>query len=148
MTVLATFITNQPRTLADRVAEPSVMILLPTTPGRHLTDADRRYLGRLSEIAIKRLRADLDPTTLATIQARLNTALGAAGAAGTDEGLGVLVSPQCCESILLPLAPRPRVIIDPTVATREPQRAPAAAETDPVPFRSHSNCAGLGPVSP
>ena len=120
MTVPALVADPQLRLLQAEVAYPSVTLLMPTVPASHLARGDQRTLARMAAAAVVRLADELEPTELATITARRSpTPSAPLGAAGTDLGLAVLVSPRRCESIALPFAPRARVIVDPTFATRD-----------------------------
>jgi hypothetical protein len=118
-----------------RLTHPlSLSILMATTPADTMRPHDRAALDSLLRQALRRLAdegaalghaaADID-----AVRSGATSAVAVAGAAPTDRGVAILVSPEGTHLHHLRVAPRDRVVLDPTFATRDLVRS--AAEDPP-----------------
>lgn len=107
------------RALQCAVSDPSVSLLLDTVPAPAMIPLDAARLRRLAERARQRLALELAGGELAHMEHRLARAIAAAQGGPTDAGLAVFVSARQVVIMRLPLAPKERVVVDPTFATRD-----------------------------
>jgi hypothetical protein len=98
---------------------PSVSLLLPTSPGKVMTSDDSRRLRQLAGRARHRLALEIGGDALRRFEHRLLAAVHAAEAGSTDEGLALLVSISETAIVPLPFAPVERAVVDPVFATRD-----------------------------
>lgn len=96
----------------DGAVMAAARLFMATEPAAHITARDQSRLAALAAAALCRLEPRLEPADLAAVAQRLTAAVGAAGAAGTDHGIAVAVSPMSCQSMLLPSAPATSIDID------------------------------------
>jgi hypothetical protein len=118
-----------------RLSHPvSLSILMTTTPADTMRAHDCAALDGLLRHALRRLadeRAALGhaDSDIEAVRAGLASAVAVAVASPTDRGLAILASPHGTHLHHLRIAPRDRVILDPTFATRDLVRS--AAEDPP-----------------
>lgn len=123
---------------AERLARQrhplSVSVLMATTPAEVMRPHDRAALDGLLRDALRRLDDERDAFNhpvpdLEAVRRGLASCLAVAIASPTDRGLALLASPEGAHLHHLRIAPRDRVVIDPTFATRDLVRS--AAEDPP-----------------
>jgi hypothetical protein len=107
------------RQLQSADGDPSVSLLLWTTPAPLMTAADAADLHRLAASAAERLAADLRGEARSQIEARLAEAVRAAENSPTDHGLAVFVSSTQTAVVPLPFSPRERAVVNHAFATRD-----------------------------
>lgn len=100
-------------------SEPSVSLLLHTTPAPAMTSVDAARLRHLADKARRRLTHEKRGVDFATLEHRLAKAVVAAEEGRTNAGIAVLVSLKRIAIIRLPIKPVERVVVDPTFATRD-----------------------------
>jgi hypothetical protein len=105
--------------LQTQETDPSISVLLGTTPASKLSPLDVWRLHRLSRKALERLHREVRGDPLASLETRLARTVGAADLSPSSEGLGVFVSARQMAIVRLPFAPRERTVVDPTFATRD-----------------------------
>ena len=118
-----------------RLSHPvSLSILMATTPADSMRAHDCAALDGLLRLAMRRLgdeRAALGhaESDIEAVRAGVASAVAVAVASPTDRGLAILASPHGTHLHHLRVAPRDRVVLDPTFATRDLVRS--AAEDPP-----------------
>ncbi len=113
-----------------RVTDPlSLSLLMATTPAERMGRRDRTVMQELARDAARRLSEEPDAHAAAAVRAGLAAAMARAVASPTDRGLAILVSPEGAHVLHLRVAPRDRVVLDPSFATRDLVRS--AAEDPP-----------------
>ena len=100
-------------------------LLMTTTPAECMLPGDRATLQGLTLDALRRLDEEPDLRAVAQTRAALATTIAQAQDGPTDHGLAILVSPQGAHLLHLRVAPRDRVVLDPTFATRDLVRSAA-----------------------
>ncbi len=100
-------------------------VLMTTTPSERMLPADRATLQGLTLDALRRLDEEPDQRATAQTRAALAATIAHAQSGPTDRGLAILVSPQGTHLLHLRVAPRDRVVLDPTFATRDLVRSAA-----------------------
>jgi hypothetical protein len=100
-------------------------LLMRTTPAEVMVPSDRATLQGLTLDALRRLDEEPDLQAAARTRAGLAATIAQAQAGPTDRGLAILVSPQGTHLLHLRVAPRDRVVLDPTFATRDLVRSAA-----------------------
>ena len=100
-------------------------LLMATTPAENMGPDDRARLQGLTLDALRRLDEEPDLRAAAQTRAALATTIARARSGPTDRGLAILVSPQGAHLLHLRVAPRDRVVLDPTFATRDLVRSAA-----------------------
>lgn len=100
-------------------------ILMTTTPAEVMVPGDRATLQGLTLDALRRLDEEPDLTAAAQTRAALAATISRAQTGPTDRGLAILVSPKGAHLLHLRVAPRDRVVLDPTFATRDLIRSAA-----------------------
>jgi len=115
--------------LARAQSPVSASLLLATVPAPQMLPVDLARLRALARDAERRLDEEPDQSAAAAVSAGLEAAITTASQGPTDRGLAILVSPQATHLHHLRVAPRDRVVIDPTFATRDLVRS--AAEDPP-----------------
>ena len=100
-------------------------LLMATTPAEVMLPGDRATLQGLTLDALRRLDDEPDLRAVAQTRAALATTIARAQGGPTDRGLAILVSPQGAHLLHLRVAPRDRVVLDPTFATRDLLRSAA-----------------------
>jgi hypothetical protein len=100
-------------------------VLMRTTPAEVMLPGDRATLQGLTLDALRRLDEEPDLQAAAQTRAGLAATIAQAQAGPTDRGLAILVSPQGTHLLHLRVAPRDRVVLDPTFATRDLVRSAA-----------------------
>ena len=103
----------------------SVSVLMTTTPSEQLLASDRATLQSLTLDALRRLDEEPDLEAAAATRAALAATVAMAKKGPTDRGLAILVSPEGTHLLHLRVAPRNRVVVDPTFATRDLLRSAA-----------------------
>ena len=86
---------------------------------------DRATLQGLTLDALRRLDGEPDLRAAAQTWAALAATIAQAQTGPTDRGLAILASPQGAHLLHLRVAPRDRVVLDPTFATRDLVRSAA-----------------------
>jgi hypothetical protein len=121
----------RPPTTAD-VAELAAVrhpmclsLLMATTPAEAMLPGDRVTLQRLTLGALRRLDDEPDRRGAAQTRAALAQTIARALDGPTDRGLAILVNPQGAHLLHLRVAPRDRVVLDPSFATRDLVRSAA-----------------------
>ncbi len=102
-----------------------VSVLMTTTPSERLLPSDRATLQGLILDALRRLDEEPDREAAAATRAALAATVAMAKNGPTDRGLAILVSPEGTHLLHLRVAPRNRVVVDPTFATRDLLRSAA-----------------------
>jgi hypothetical protein len=102
-----------------------VSVLMTTTPSEQLLPSDRATLQGLVLDALRRLDEEPDLEAAAATRAALAATVATAKKGPTDRGLAILVSPEGTHLLHLRVAPRNRVVVDPTFATRDLLRSAA-----------------------
>ena len=105
--------------LQSAISNPSVTLLMPTTPAKEMITLDVARLRYLATRASRRLRDEMWGQRLATLESRVERIVTAAAAGPTDVGLVVLVSEHDMAIVGLPFPPAERAVVDPTFATRD-----------------------------
>jgi hypothetical protein len=100
-------------------------LLMATTPAEVMVPGDRATLQGLTLDALRRLDEEPDLRAAAQTRAALATTIARAQSGPTDQGLAILVSPEGAHLLHLRVAPRDRVVLDPTFATRDLVRSAA-----------------------
>jgi hypothetical protein len=100
-------------------------LLMATTPAEAMLPGDRATLQGLTLDALRRLDEEPDLRAGAQTRAALATTIARAQSGPTDRGLAILVSPERAHLLHLRVAPRDRVVVDPTFATRDLVRSAA-----------------------
>jgi hypothetical protein len=100
-------------------------VLLTTTPSERMVPGDRATLQGLTLDALRRLDEEPDLEAAAATRAGLAVTISHALVGPTDRGLAILVSPEGTHLLHLRVAPRNRVVVDPTFATRDLVRSAA-----------------------
>ena len=103
----------------------SLSVLMATTPAERMLPADRATLQGLTLDALRRLDEEPDLRAAALTRAGLAATIAQAQMGPTDRGLAILASPQGTHLVHLRVAPRDRVVLDPTFATRDLVRSAA-----------------------
>ncbi len=103
----------------------SLSLLMTTTASERMVPSDRATLQGLTLDALRRLDEEPDLQAAAQTRAGLAATISQALAGPTDRGLAILVSPQGTHLFHLRVAPRNRVVLDPTFATRDLVRSAA-----------------------
>jgi len=101
---------------------PCVSLLMPTTEGERIDEADRATLERLAGQARMRVRQEAPAAGEQTL-ARLDEAVAAVLDRPVHEGLALFVNAEVAEVVDLPIPVEPRCVVDPTFATRDLVRA-------------------------
>lgn len=123
-------VTSDDAEALGRLSDPlSLSLLMTTTPAPRMSRRDRAVMQELARDAVRRLSQEPDAQGAATVRAGLAAAMARAAASPTDRGLALLVSPAGAHLRHLRVAPRDRVVLDPTFATRDLVRS--AAEDPP-----------------
>jgi hypothetical protein len=103
---------------------PMVSVLLPTTPGARLAPAETKALGQLLDRAEQRLAIELPTPEVDDVIGPLRRlASRVIDRSSPGSGLALFCGAGVVEAYHLPLGPAPRVVIDPTFATRDLARA-------------------------
>jgi hypothetical protein len=102
-----------------------VSLLMTTTPSERLLPGDRATLQGLTLDALRRLDEEPDLEAAAATRAALAATVARAHTRPPDRGLAILVSPEGTHLLHLRVAPRNRVVVDPTFATRDLLRSAA-----------------------
>jgi len=105
--------------LARRRHPLSLSVLMATTPAAQMIADDRATLRALALDAERRLLDELDEDEVTAVLIGLAAATARAANSPTDRGVAILVSPQGAHLHHLRVAPRDRVVLDPTFATRD-----------------------------
>jgi len=109
--------------LVDRLqrarSNPSVSVLVTTTPAAILTSRDAVRLHRLVDVACRRLRSEPDQELATALAKRVRHLTVAVRRSSTTRAMALFVSEDHCEVVYLPAAVADRVVIDPTFATRD-----------------------------
>jgi hypothetical protein len=100
-------------------------VLMRTTPAGVMVPGDRATLQGLTLDALRRLDEEPDQRAAAQTRAVLAATIAQALTGPTDRGLAILASPQGAHLLHLRVAPRDRVVLDPTFATRDLVRSAA-----------------------
>jgi hypothetical protein len=100
-------------------------LLMTTTASERMVPSDRATLQGLTLDALRRLDEEPDLQAAAQTRAGLAATISQALAGPTDRGLAILVRPQGTHLFHLRVAPRNRVVLDPTFATRDLVRSAA-----------------------
>ena len=100
-------------------------VLMRTTPAEVMLPGDRATLQGLTLDALRRLDGEPDQRAAAQTRAGLAATIAQALTGPTDRGLAILASPQGAHLLHLRVAPRDRVVLDPTFATRDLVRSAA-----------------------
>lgn len=103
--------------LAGMDGYPCVSVLLPTRPGPSLDPGDADLLAALIADAGRRLTAE--GLEAGPAVAALEGLAATAGRGPVGAGLGLFVSPRHAEAFQLTAVLGPRVVVDPTFATRD-----------------------------
>ena len=103
----------------------SLSILMATTPAQRMLPGDRATLQGLTLDALRRLDEEPDQRAVAHTRAALAATIAQAQTGPTDSGLAILASPEGTHLLHLRVAPRDRVVLDPTFATRDLVRSVA-----------------------
>lgn len=98
---------------------PLVSILAATTPGPRMSPDDRGELDRLVETARSRLTLELDDRATAELIEPLRGLADQLTTAPSRHGLALFHGGGILEAYALSRRPDPRVVIDPTFATRD-----------------------------
>ena len=104
---------------------PMVSVLLPTTPGARLGPVDQANLDALVERAQRRLAAELPGAQVDDLIGPLRRLAAQVTAWPTGQGLVLFAGASIVEAYRLALSPAPRVVIDPSFATRDLARSVA-----------------------
>lgn len=108
-----------------RLAHPvSLSILMATTPADTMRAHDCAALDGLLRLAMRRLGEERAAfghaeSEIEAVRAGIASAVAVAVASPTDRGLAILASPHGAHLHHLRVAPRDRVVVDPTFATRD-----------------------------
>lgn len=102
-----------------------VSLLMATTPREVMPPSDRATLRALTLDALRRLDEEPDLRAAAQTRAALAATIARAQTGPTDRGLAIMASPQGTHLLHLRVAPRDRVVLDPTFATRDLVRSAA-----------------------
>ncbi len=127
--MLSLVTTEDVATLARARHPLSLSLLMATTPADRMRAHDGAHLQALVRDAHRRLLDEPDQQAAAEVRLTLSEAVGWAVASPTDRGLAILVSPTAVHRYHLRIAPRDRIVLDPTFATRDLVRS--AAEDPP-----------------
>jgi hypothetical protein len=100
-------------------------VLMATTPSEVMLPDDRVTLQGLTLDALRRLDEEPDLPAAARTRAALAATIAQALMGPTDRGLAILASPEGAHLRHLRVAPRDRVVLDPTFATRDLARSAA-----------------------
>lgn len=100
-------------------------ILMETTPAEVMLPSDRVTLQGLVLDALRRLEDEPDQRAAGQARAGLAATIARAKTGPTDRGLAILVNPDAAHLLHLRVAPRDRVVLDPTFATRDLIRSAA-----------------------
>ena len=101
------------------MSDPSVSILAGTTPGERMTEPDSARLRYLMRKVARRLCQAGNRQRLSGVQARLARAVSLAQTGSTQSGLAIFISKEQSAIVLLPFAPKDRVVIGRCFATRD-----------------------------
>ncbi len=106
-------------------SEPSVSLLLTTTPATRLDQSERARLRALHHEALERLTAEpaARAAAVAALRVRLDRLVAKAEHVAPDRALALYASAEHAELIVLPIAVPERVVVDATFATRDLVRA-------------------------
>ncbi len=96
-----------------------VSILINTTPGASMAEADKQRLQAHARDVVRRLEMEPDQGLVRVLEARLRVGLDKAFREPTDEGLALFVSESTVKVFHLPVRVEDRVVVDPTFATRD-----------------------------
>jgi len=108
---------------------PMVSVLLPTTPGARLDLEDQANLSALVEGAQRRLAAELPGAPVDELIAPLRRLATQIADSPTGPGLVLFAGAGIVEAYRIALSPAPRVVVDPSFATRD--LAHSVAENPP-----------------
>lgn len=108
---------------------PMVSVLVPTRPGTRLGPTDQTNLAELVDRAQRRLATELAEAQVDELIVPLRRLVAQVADESPGRGLALFVGAGVVEAYRLPLSPTPRVVIDPSFATRDLARA--AAENPP-----------------
>jgi hypothetical protein len=104
---------------------PMVSVLLPTGTGAQLGPVEQAQARQLIDQATRRLAAELPHTKIEDLAESLDRLLDRIADTPTGLGLALFAGVGIVEAYRLSLSPTPRVVIDPTFATRDLARAVA-----------------------
>lgn len=104
---------------------PMVSVLLPTTPGARVDGADQVNLASLVERAQRRLAAELPGAQVDELIEPLRLLSTQVADSPAGPGLVLFAGAGVVEAYRLAISPAPRVVIDPSFATRDIARAVA-----------------------
>jgi hypothetical protein len=102
---------------------PAISLLMNTTSAPQMRKADADRLAALADDAERRLRDEGLPGVSSTILAPLRRLVRDSTQRPTDASLCLFASEAVQQAVVLPLAVRERVVVDPTFATRDLVRA-------------------------
>ena len=104
---------------------PMVSVLLPTTPGARLTPEDQANLTALVERAHRRLTGELPGAQVDELIGPLRRLAAQVIESPAGPGLVLFAGAGVVEAYRIALSPAPRVVIDPSFATRDLARVVA-----------------------
>ena len=105
--------------LQRRVVYPSVTILVNTTPGSRLSDAELSTVAGFIDDADRRLTDDVPDATRRQVVAELHELLRSCIPETSAEALALCASPEHATTVRLGRPVVPRVVVDDTFATRD-----------------------------
>jgi hypothetical protein len=100
-----------------------VSILVTTSPGPRLSEADRQRIQAHVRDVVRRLELEPDQGQAAVLASRMRTAVDRASRMPADAALAIYVADATIRVFHLPVQVEDRVVIDPTFATRDLVRA-------------------------
>src|SRR5690606_23584673 len=96
-----------------------VSILVTTSPGPRLSEADRQRIQAHVRDVVRRLELEPDQGQAAVLASRMRTAVDRASRMPADAALAIYVADATIRVFHLPVQVEDRVVIDPTFATRD-----------------------------
>lgn len=109
--------------LQSERSEAAISLLLNTSPGSVMADADRKRLRALIAKVQGRLRTGSPSEEIANLLTVLDRMADAAVAEETGASLAIFVNGTVAERLRLPVQVSERIVIEPTFATRDLVRA-------------------------
>jgi hypothetical protein len=105
--------------LQRRIAYPSVTVLVNTTPGSRLSDAELTIISGFVDDADRRLTDDVPDATRITVVKQLHELIRSCIPETSSEALALCASPEHATAVRLGRAVAARVVVDDTFATRD-----------------------------
>lgn len=106
-------------TLMSDAGQPSISIILATSPGPILMDSDRGRLEAHTNTAVKRVITEWGIRKARLLSDGISHALSVTDSIQPTEGLAVMVNTKRSDVVTLRHRPIERLVVDPTFATRD-----------------------------